>query len=74
MYAWIGWVATVVVAVSYVPRNPRTLRRIQAAGACLWLLYGIMIHSNPVIAANVIVAGMALVSSFRRPVAQPAAE
>ena len=41
------------------------LRRVQAAAAFLWLVYGVMIHSVPVIVANVIVTGVALGSSFR---------
>lgn len=66
MAAWIGWIATAVVVVSYFPRQATTLRRIQAAGACLWMLYGVLIHSPPVIVANVLVAGVAIASSFRR--------
>lgn len=66
MAAWIGWIATAVVAVSYLTRQATMLRRIQAAGACLWMLYGILIHSSPVIVANIIVAGVAVATSLRR--------
>jgi hypothetical protein len=62
---WLGWVATVLVVVSYLVRHPATLRRIQGAGAALWLLYGIAIHSQPVIVANIIVMTAALVTSLR---------
>ena len=41
------------------------LRRIQAAAACLWVLYGIAIHSAPVIVANVIVGTVAIYTSLR---------
>jgi len=64
MAEWIGWLATAVAVGSYLFRQPVTLRRIQAASALLWLTYGVMIHSRPVIAANVFVAGAALGSSL----------
>ena len=60
----IGWLATAVFASSYVFRRPSTLRRIQAAAALLWVMYGIAIDAVPVVVANLIVAGAALYSSF----------
>lgn len=62
----IGWIATAVFSTSYFFRQPAVLRRIQAAAACLWIVYGVALHAFPVIAANVIVAAAALVSSARR--------
>jgi len=59
----IGWVATAVFSASYFARQPAALRRIQAAAACLWVAYGLMIRAFPVVAANVIVAAAALYSS-----------
>jgi hypothetical protein len=32
--------------------------------ACLWVTYGVIIHAPPVIVANVVVAGVAVYSSF----------
>ena len=64
MLSWIGWVATAVFAISYRCKRPATLRRVQAAAAVLWVIYGVLIHAFPVIVANLIVAGMALYSSF----------
>jgi hypothetical protein len=61
----VGWMATAVFTSSYFSKEPATLRRIQAAAAFLWLMYGVLIHSVPVIVANVIVTGVALASSFR---------
>jgi hypothetical protein len=66
MAAWIGWLATAVVVCSYFARQATTLRRIQGGGACLWGLYGILIHSPPIVVANVLVASVAVASSFRR--------
>ena len=61
----IGWVATALTAGSYFTRRQALLRRTQAGAAALWLVYGALIHSMPVVTANVIVGGVALWSSFR---------
>ncbi len=65
----IGWIATGVFSISYFCRQATTLRRIQAAAAVLWVVYGLLIGAMPVVAANVIVAAAAIYSSFfaRRP-------
>lgn len=70
MSEWVGWLATTIFAVSYFVRNPVTMRWVQAAAALCWMTYGILLHARPVIVANVIVAGLAVYSSFR-PVAHP---
>jgi len=62
----VGWMATAVFLCSYFAKQPTSLRRIQGLAACLWALYGILIHSWPVIMANVLVAGVAVATSFRR--------
>ena len=63
--AWIGWVATAVFASSYLCREAASLRRVQAAAAVLWVVYGVLIQAAPVIVANLIVAGVAIASSLR---------
>jgi hypothetical protein len=65
-YDWIGWLATAVFLVSYFTRQPTALRRVQGAAAMLWALYGVLIHALPVIVANILVAGAAIASSFRK--------
>ena len=67
MLQGIGWVATAVFSASYFVRRASALRRIQAGAACLWVVYGVAIHAVPVVVANVIVAGAALYSLWRRP-------
>lgn len=66
MFEWIGWIATAVFATSYLFRRPAALRRIQALAAVLWIGYGVIIKAPPVIVANVVVALMAVFSSFHR--------
>ncbi|HEY1262954.1 MAG TPA: hypothetical protein VGF06_05485 [Terriglobales bacterium] len=65
MLDWIGWIATVVFATSYLAKEARKLRWIQAFAALLWISYGVAIHALPVIVANCIVAAAAVFSSFQ---------
>ena len=67
MLTWIGWLATAVFASSYFFKQPVVLRRVQGLAAVLWIAYGVVIHAPPVIVANVIVATLAIWSSFRAP-------
>ena len=66
MLSWIGWIATAMFGVSYLCKRPAALRTVQALAALLWIVYGVIIHAVPVVAANVIVAGMAVFSMFTR--------
>ena len=81
MISSIGWLATALVTASYFFGNHKTLRLMQALGAVVWLTYGILINSKPVMVANIIVAVVALYSTILRsrvpppaPVAPPAPE
>jgi hypothetical protein len=66
MIEWVGWIATVVFAISYFCRRPVAMRRVQALAATLWIVYGITIKAPPVIVANLVVASIAIISSFQR--------
>ena len=61
----VGWAATGVFAGSYLCREPQTLRKVQAFAAILWIGYGVVIHSFPIIVSNVIVATLASWSALR---------
>jgi hypothetical protein len=69
----LGWLATAVFVSSYFARQSVTLRRIQGLAACVWAVYGVLIQSLPIVMANLIVAGVALASSFGRRTALPEA-
>lgn len=55
----IGWLATAVFTASYFARRPAMLRRLQMAGASIWLAYGVVTQAVPVIVANTLVLGAA---------------
>lgn len=61
----LGWTATAIFSSSYFFKQPAALRRIQAAAALLWVVYGTAIGSAPVVVANLIVAVAAVYASFR---------
>jgi hypothetical protein len=61
----VGWIATAVFALSYFCRRPAAMRRVQALAAALWIVYGVVIKAPPVIVANLVVAALAIISSFR---------
>ena len=64
MEVWAGWVATTMTVSSYFFKRPITLRVIQATSACVWLVYGWLIHSGPVLVTNVLVVVAAVGSIF----------
>jgi hypothetical protein len=60
----IGWAATAVFTASYFCRRATSLRRMQMAGAALWLGYGLAIRAMPVIAANLLLLAAAVFTSW----------
>lgn len=61
----VGYLATLVILGSYFFKSPATLRRIQALAAVIWMLYGFLLHSGPVIVANLLITGIAVWSSVK---------
>ncbi len=55
----IGWMATAVFVASYFFSKPAMLRGLQMLGAALWMTFGVLIASKPVIVSNVLVFGAA---------------
>lgn len=68
MVEYLGWAATAVFVGSYFCARSDVLKRVQMAGALLWVAYGVLIGASPVVAANVLVfaaAGWTLASRSR---------
>lgn len=63
---WIGWIAAATFAASYFFKDQKTLRLIQAVAALMWMTYGIVNHSWPIIVANAVVTAMAAGSALMR--------
>jgi hypothetical protein len=60
----VGWLATAAFVASYRFRDQRTLRWVQAGAAVLWIVYGLARQALPVVIANLLVACMAVYSSW----------
>jgi len=61
----IGWLATAIFAGSYFVQSPARMRWVQACAAICWILYGVLLHAVPVIAANLIVVTLATFTAWR---------
>jgi len=70
----LGWIATAVFVASYFFKRAALLRLAQMAGAVLWIVYGSLIGSIPVVAANGLVFAAAAWTLARRPPDARAAE
>jgi hypothetical protein len=55
----LGWAATATFVGSYLAKRAETLVRVQIVGALMWAVYGVLVRSAPVIAANVLVVAAA---------------
>lgn len=51
----IGFVATVVTLSSFAVNNQLKLRFLNLSGAVIWVFYGLMISSNPVLLTNALI-------------------
>ena len=61
---WIGWLATVIFLASYSCKDQGKLRRVQAAAAVVWVIYGVILNAVPIVVANLLVAFVAVYSSL----------
>ncbi|HEX5459964.1 MAG TPA: hypothetical protein VFX20_08330 [Steroidobacteraceae bacterium] len=61
----VGWAATAVFVASYFFSRPTMLRGLQMLGAALWMAFGVLIASKPVIVSNVLVFAAAGWTLFR---------
>lgn len=53
---WIGYLASLVLIISFMMKNVSTLRIINSVGAILFVVYGIMLNiSWPIIITNVFI-------------------
>jgi hypothetical protein len=59
MVDYLGWAATVVFVASYFCKEPAAMRRVQMAGAAMWIVYGALMHAAPVVVANLLVLAAA---------------
>ncbi len=50
---WVGYIASIVLIISFMMKNVNTLRIVNSVGALLFVIYGIMLTiSWPIIITN----------------------
>jgi 4-amino-4-deoxy-L-arabinose transferase-like glycosyltransferase len=57
----LGWIATAVVLLSFTVQDMHKLRMVNLVGCLLWIGYGFILMSKPVIFVNI---SIALVHSY----------
>lgn len=66
---WVGYLASLVLMISFLMKNINTLRIINSIGAILFVVYGIMLAiSWPIIITNTFILGVNIIyltKSFR---------
>ena len=62
---YLGWAATAVFVSSYFCARAEMLKRMQMAGAAMWIAYGIAIGASPVVVANLLVLAAAALTARR---------
>jgi len=48
----LGYIATVIVLSSFLMKKMTNLRVLNSIGACLFIVYGLLISSGPVVLTN----------------------
>lgn len=61
----VGWLATAVFTASFLFSDMARLRAVQICGAVVWIAYGLLIASAPVVVANVLVFVVASWTTMR---------
>ncbi len=49
---WIGYLASLIILISYITKNITTLRVIGTVGCVLFVMYGVIIESWPLVITN----------------------
>jgi len=62
----IGWLASAVFVGSYAFKRPDQLRKVQMAGAAIWIGYGVLMEAPPIVVTNVLVVAAAAWASRRQ--------
>lgn len=59
---WIGYLASLILMISFLMRNIITLRTINSIGAILFIVYGFMLATSwPIIITNVFILGVNII-------------
>jgi uncharacterized protein with PQ loop repeat len=54
----LGWVATLIIIISFLVNDIKLLRTFSLFGALLWVVYGFAINSNSIMFLNLVIVGI----------------
>ena len=54
----IGYLATFITGLSFMMKDIKTLRLVNALGCMVWIVYGALLRSEPIIITNVGIFGI----------------
>ncbi len=56
---WVGYIASLILMISFLMKNINTLRIINSIGAVLFVVYGVMLATSwPIIITNTFILGV----------------
>jgi hypothetical protein len=59
---WIGYLASLILMISFLMKNIITLRTINSVGAILFIVYGFMLETSwPIVITNVFILGVNII-------------
>jgi uncharacterized protein with PQ loop repeat len=61
----LGWVATLVIIVSFLVNDIKTLRTFSLIGAILWIIYGFVIQSSSIVFLNLVIIGIQIYKLYK---------
>ena len=61
----LGWVATLVIIVSFLVNDIKTLRTFSLIGACMWVIYGFAIQSSSIVFLNLVIVGIQVYKLYK---------
>ena len=61
----IGWIATLIIIVSFLVNDIKTLRTFSLIGAILWVVYGFVIQSSSIVFLNLVIVGIQIYKLYK---------
>ena len=61
----LGWVATLIIIVSFLVNDIKTLRTVSLIGAILWVIYAFVIQSSSIVFLNLVIVGIQIYKLYK---------
>jgi hypothetical protein len=62
----LGYLAMTLTMLSFTFSDMEVLRRVNLLGCLVWIVYGILMGSNPIILTNVAIASVHIFSIYKK--------